>query len=218
MSRTSNRRVALLAELEDRTLLTHTVTTPVPITAQVLAYAKSHLSQQVGDGQCATLAADAVASGGGVPFYQLGPTGSNSNYVWGKLVTTLTSSNGNVKAIVAGDIIQFSNVTTTETTKIVYSNGTTYTSESTQNLAHHTAIVSLVNNSSLPANNMDVLQSNVNGSLKDQVGVVWGGSTTYHITGSNYTETYTYTQNTGTMYVYQPYRNVTTTLPLNGRS
>ena len=52
MSRTSNRRVALLAELEDRTLLTHTVTTPVPITAQVLAYAKSHLGQQVGDGQC----------------------------------------------------------------------------------------------------------------------------------------------------------------------
>ena len=51
MSRTSNRRVALLAELEDRTLLTHTVTTPVPITAQVLAYAKSPLGQQVGDGQ-----------------------------------------------------------------------------------------------------------------------------------------------------------------------
>jgi hypothetical protein len=54
--------------LDERILLSHTVNVPVPINSQVLAFAKSHVNQIVGDGQCATLAQDAVQSANGVPF------------------------------------------------------------------------------------------------------------------------------------------------------
>src|SRR5689334_9418452 len=59
----------------------------VDINTQVLAFAKKNLGKKVGDGECATLASEAVKSAGGVSFSKLGPTGVNANYVWGRKIT-----------------------------------------------------------------------------------------------------------------------------------
>jgi hypothetical protein len=176
--------------------------------AQVLAFAKKNLGKQVGDGQCATLAADAVQAAGGVPFYQLGPTGANANYVWGKLVTTLTTKGGSISSIRAGDIIQFSGVSFTKTI-VTTANGGSYTQYSTYSYAHHTAIVS-----SVSGNTINLLQQNVSApgesasaELKDQTGTIWGKTyTTTQKEAGGKTVTTTYKFNGGTMWVYRPYK------------
>jgi hypothetical protein len=86
------------------------VSTPVDLNTAVLKFAKSKVGTKVGDGECATLADQAVKAGGGKRFNQLGPTGLNADYIWGRKVTTLTTSGGSVASIRPGDIIQFRNV------------------------------------------------------------------------------------------------------------
>jgi hypothetical protein len=186
----------------------------VPINQQVLAYAESHVGQIVGDGQCATLAQDAVQSAHGVPFYQLGPTGQTASYVWGRPVTTLTPSNGNTAAVQPGDILQFNNVTEVDTMTVHYANGRSTTSVSTQAPFHHTAIVSAVGGNA--RNDLQVLQSNVSAyqgeplrvQLQDQGGIYWGGSSTVTTNYPQYgfSITVTHTMTSGSIQVYQPYR------------
>jgi len=207
--------------LEDRTLLSHTINIPVPINSQVLAFAQSHVNKVVGNGQCATLAQDAVQSANGVPFYQLGPSGSNADYVWGKLVDTLTPANGNTAAIAPGDILQFSNVTEVDTMTIRYANGRTSTTVSTQSPAHHTAIVSAVGGNA--RNDLQVLQANVQLSQNeplsmqqaDQGGMYWGGTSTVTTNYPQYgfSITVTHAMTSGVIKVYQPYTNVAIRLP-----
>ncbi len=224
--RSSPRLRPSVSPLEVRSLLSalptlhpHTVQVPVSIAAQVEAFAQSHQLQQVGDGQCATLAADAVASAGGVPWYQLGPTGSNAAYVWGKSVTTLTPSNGNVSGIVPGDILQFTNVVMKDTMTIRYADGHSTTSTLIQSPSHHTAIVGQVESSS-GANNLSVYQSDVVGSNVGQYvvqgGTVFGGTSTvtthYTNQGSITSITVTHTMTQGTIQVYQPYKVVSETV------
>jgi hypothetical protein len=208
--------------LEARDLMSHTVNIPIPVNAQVLAFAKAHVNHIVGDGQCATLAADAVQSAGGVPFWQLGPTGLNSSYVWGKLVATLTPTNGNVSAIAPGDILQFSNVTEKDRMIVRDAHGRVVEDiTTTQMPAHHTAIVSQVGGG-VDKYDIQVLQANVqlwqgeSLSMQHAVqgGIYWGGSNTYathYANGSSITVTHTMTS--GVIKVYQPYKNVTISLP-----
>ena len=118
----------------------------------MLAYAQAHLGQQVGDGQCGTLVAYAYTAAGAVPFYNLGPTGPNDNYVWGNLVATLTAPTSSTAVIQPGDVIQFSNATFVHTT--YGANGSW--SQTTQTAPHHTAIVVSVSGSTI-----NVLQQNV---------------------------------------------------------
>jgi hypothetical protein len=188
----------------------------VPINSQVLAYAQSHVNKIVGDGECATLARYAVQSGHGVPFYQLGPSGLNADYVWGKLVATLTPRNGSTAAIAPGDILQFTNVTEVDTMTVRYANGATSTTVSTQNPTHHTAIVSSVGGNA--RNDLQVLQANVklwDGeplSLQHAVqgGDYWGGTSTVTKNYPQYgfTITVTHTMTSGVIKVYQPYKVV----------
>lgn len=216
-----------LEALETRNLMSATIEVPVAINQQVLSYAEAHVGQIVGDGnpadygQCATLAAMAVKSGGGVPYTQLGPTGLNANYVWGKLVATLTPSNGNTSAIQPGDILQLNNVTEVDTMTIHYANGQTKTETSYQYPFHHTAIVTTVGGNA--GNDIQVLQANVklspNESLTSQQqvqgGDYWGGSSsrTTNYPQYGYSITVTHTMTSGEIEVYQPYENVPLTLP-----
>ncbi len=208
--------------LESRDLMSHTINVAVPINAQVLAYAQAHVNHIVGDGQCATLAQDAVQSAGGVPFYQLGPTGPNASYVWGRPVATLTPGNGNTAGIQAGDILQFTNVTEVDTMIVRDARGQVLQNvTTTRTPAHHTAIVSQVGGD---ANRYDlqVLQANVRLFAGEplpfqqmvQGGTVWGGTstaTTHYANGTSITVTHTMTG--GVIQVYQPYRNVAVSLP-----
>lgn len=213
-----------LESLECRNLMSHTINVAVPINNQVLDFAKAHVGQIVGDGQCATLAAAAVSSGKGTPYYKLGPTGPNADYVWGKLVTTLTPTNGNVSAITPGDILQFSNVTEVDKMTVTYANGSSKTYTSYQYPFHHTAIVSAVGGG-IDKYDLQVLQSNVDLGLKipnasklqleDQGGIYWGGTHTYHIDypSQGFSITYTHSMTSGVIKVYQPYQNITLRVP-----
>ena len=106
---------------------------------------------QDGDGQCATLAVDAEAAAGAKPFYDLGPSGDDVDYVWGNLVATV-GPNGSTAGIAPGDVIQFHDVTTSQT--ITLPNGGTETT--TTEAVHHTAIVV-----SVTGNVITLLQQNV---------------------------------------------------------
>ncbi|MEO6812005.1 MAG: CHAP domain-containing protein, partial [Isosphaeraceae bacterium] len=121
------------------------------LNTRVLSFAKS----KVGDGECATLADEAVRLAGGKRFYQLGSTGSNADYVWGRKITTLTPSSGSISSIKPGDIIQFRNVTFRQDTKITRPSGSTSTSYKTSSYGHHTAVVE-----SVSGNNINLLQQN----------------------------------------------------------
>lgn len=202
--------------LENRAMMTGVLNLQLPINTQVLDFAQAHVAQIVGNGQCATLAQDAVQSANGVPLYQLGPSGPNANYVWGKLVATLTPGNANVAGIQPGDILQFSNVVEVDTMTVHNQNGTTSTSTSYQYPSHHTAIVEVVGGSF--SHDIQVLQANVqdyNGEPiaaqeRVQGGDYWGGSSTYHLNYPQYgfSITVTHAMTSGVIDVYQPYENI----------
>ena len=121
----------------------------------IVNYAKSQLGKKVGDGSCFALAYNAAAAAGAKSCTTLGPTGANANYVWGKLVATLTPTSHSLSALVPGDILQYSNV------KLVYPNG------AWMEATHHTAIVE-----SVSGNTITVLQQNVNGQEWVQQGTL----------------------------------------------
>jgi hypothetical protein len=107
----------------------------------VASWCAAYLGQQVGNGQCADLANQALIANGYETFYQTGgPTGPDSDYVWGQLVATITTANCKTLpagTIQAGDILQFRDVTTVHTT--TYPNGSSSTM--TMTATHHTAVV-----------------------------------------------------------------------------
>jgi len=98
--------------------------------------------------------AEAYKAVGAVPFYQLGPSGADADYVWGSLVTTLTGPGSSTAGIAPGDVIQLRNVTLVHTTH--NPDGSWY--QMTQTAAHHTAIVTSVAGSTI-----NLLQQNVQG-------------------------------------------------------
>jgi hypothetical protein len=205
-----------LEDLEGRALPSLTA---VPINTQVLAYARAHLGQDVGNGECTTLAQFAVQSAGGVPFYQLGPGGPTGNYVWGTPVATLTPSNGSTTAIAPGDILQFSNVVEVSTVTTHYANGASSTYTYTQWAQHHTAIVGALSGNG--SHDIQVYQANFTQTANeplsqvhaDQTGTYWGGtsSITTNYPQNGYSVTVTHSMTAGTIQVYQPYKLVTVT-------
>jgi hypothetical protein len=99
--------------------------------AAVAAYAAGHLGQQVGGGECAHLAVEALRAAGAKFAWLRGPT---ADYAWGHLVSRVRATPGgavfsNPAAVFApGDIIQYHNA--------VFADGTWAT--------HHTAVVAAV--------------------------------------------------------------------------
>lgn len=133
---------------------------------KVLDFVYSHLNTQVGDGQCAALASQALAYAGAKNFDVLGPTGPNADYVWGTPVATLTPTSHSTLVIVPGDIIQFQDVVIV--TQTVYPDGSWTRSE--VDLPHHTAIVTNVfPYTYIPGNTLTIAQQNVNGVMQDQL-------------------------------------------------
>jgi hypothetical protein len=145
----------------------------------VLAYAERHLGTQVGDGQCATLAMQALQSAGAKNNF--GPWGPWANYVWGSLVLEELGGGGGGQAAAGtflnvrpGDVVQFSDA------RFVLN---TPTYSSWQSYPHHTAIIEAY----LGNGQFSILQQNVNGSMKVQRGVIDFAQLT-----------------TGAVWVYQP--------------
>jgi hypothetical protein len=132
---------------------------------RVLNYAKSYLGKKCGTGQCADLADKALRAAGAKTFYQLGPTGSNADYVWGRLVyfkeiwrSGPASGGGETVTrygIHAGDIIQFRNVILKD-------------SSGTRTAQHHTAIVK----ECLSGNRFRILEQNSGGKLYVQERII----------------------------------------------
>lgn len=122
---------------------------------KVLSFAQSHLDQQVGDGECATLAAQALKSANA---RRRGADSPNpGDYVWGRQVLLAdTSTNpptieGKLADLQPGDIIQF---------RDAKFEGRRNRYHYTMTIAHHTAIIESVDPQAVT---IKVLHQNYNG-------------------------------------------------------
>ena len=123
------------------------------INAQVLAFAQRQ-SGRYRDGECWTLVEDSIVRSGGVSSRTQTPRfGTQSDYIWGTLVT--------LGALRPGDVLQFRNYSwrTVTNTRITQSNGDWDTSSSTETRgrSHHSAIVVQVLNSG----GVNVIEQNI---------------------------------------------------------
>ncbi len=124
------------------------------ISSSILNYCTQRIGRKEGDGECWTLAENAVVSSGGQSSRGQTPNfGRSSNYVWGNVVQ--------INALSGGNILQFRNYTWTRTIKVrvTFADGgwTESTNTSSQTRPHHTAIVSVVGSSG----NVEVIEQNV---------------------------------------------------------
>ena len=110
---------------------------PRGLNQKIYNYALNHLGKQVGDGECATLTYNALKTAQAQNFDELGPTGLDADYVWGKLIATITPQQKNLSQVQIGDIVQFRNVSTYK--KITQPDGSWQSG--TDSYVHHTAIV-----------------------------------------------------------------------------
>ncbi len=124
------------------------------INSQVITWAAGKLTQRVGAGECWDLVESAITSSGGVSSTTLGPVGKDKDYVWGTLITPVTS-------LIAGDLLQFSNysmsVQVDETITFLDDSGDTATASNPINRGypHHSAIVESIN-----GNTVTILEQN----------------------------------------------------------
>jgi hypothetical protein len=126
---------------------------------KVLQYARSQMGRQVGNGECWTLADQALRAAGA---HRPGTAGY-ATYVFGKRISR--------RSLQPGDVIQFEGVTFKHTDP----NG----SWSTNSFPHHTAIVV-----SVRGNRITLLNQNVNGNRTVQTTTIsmadfQGGTMTY---------------------------------------
>ena len=114
----------------------------LPVNDKVLDFAKKKLGEQVGNGECWTLANDAILAAGGKssPSYRDSP--AQGDYVWGELILGVSAKGGKQteepgkKAVAAGDIVQFRD------TK--FSGPRPGGGTSSMSAEHHTAVVAAV--------------------------------------------------------------------------
>ena len=125
---------------------------------KVLAFAKKSIGKQIGDGECATLAVEAMKEAGAKPLRDYKDSPKEGDYVWGELVygleiapTLRTESTPVGTTVKPGDIIQFRDAKFSGK-----AGGGTYSSEA----SHHTAVVV---GASKDGKTLEVLQQNVNG-------------------------------------------------------
>jgi hypothetical protein len=151
----------------------------------VLAFAQSHIGQEVGNGQCTDLVDAAYAAAGAESESKLGPTGPDADYVWGTPVDTVTTANHSLAGVLPGDVIQFRDVTLVHTT--TYPDGSWYTTTKTAD--HHTAIVESVSGSTINVLEQNVGSANTPDSVRYTV-----QRGTYDLDDLQ----------SGTMWIYQP--------------
>lgn len=121
-----------------------------PLNAQLLAYCQNRVGKQVGNGQCAELPHQALRQFGAMPYVKDSP--NPGDYVWGRLVATLTPKTiGQAARVLPGDILQYRGVVFEQRTS-------TYWSRSSAD--HHTSVVASVKPGAIT-----VYEQNVNGRL-----------------------------------------------------
>lgn len=129
-------------------------TTGYHLSQVILHYCQNNLNRKVGDGECATLLADAVAAAHAQRFPPFGP---NADYVWGTLVATVLPGNlKQVSAIAPGDMLQLHAVSFAG--KKTFPNGA-WESWSIS-APHHSSVVNRVADHGAL---LEVLEQNVNG-------------------------------------------------------
>lgn len=116
----------------------------LPLNDKVLDFAKKNLGEQVGNGECWTLANDAVLAAGGKSSPHYADSPAKGDYVWGELVYGASAANGKLtedttaakKAVAPGDIVQFRDAKFSGPR----AGGGTYS----MTAVHHTAVVAAV--------------------------------------------------------------------------
>ena len=105
----------------------------------VLIWASGKVGQSVGAGECWDLANSALTKAGAGASSDFGPTGVDSDYIWGDEVSDL-------KDALPGDILQYRDFsqTTTTTTTVVFKDGLEQSNApwTEINRPHHTAVIS----------------------------------------------------------------------------
>jgi hypothetical protein len=103
---------------------------------KVLAFAKSQVGKQVGNGECWTLANEAVKAAGAKSSFDFADAPNKGDYVWGDFVYGLEAKakgeTGALKDVKPGDVVQFRDA------KFVARQGNRTT---TTTASHHTAVV-----------------------------------------------------------------------------
>jgi hypothetical protein len=121
------------------------ITTNQSLNRKVYNYAIAHLGQQIADGECAFLIHNALVAAGAKTSEYFGSTDLNADYVWGKLIATITPQNIDIQGVEVGDIIQFRDVSTYE--KITKPDGSWKTRK--VQYIHHTSIIGEINGNRL---------------------------------------------------------------------
>lgn len=155
---------------------------PRGLNQKIYNYALNHLGKQVGDGECATLTYNALKTAQAQNFDELGPTGLDADYVWGKLIATITPQQKNLSQVQIGDIVQFRNVSTYK--KITQPDGSWQSW--TDSYVHHTAIVA-----GISGHQIFLLQQNVGNDPQRQKTVQKGQIDVDSL-------------QTGTLWIYRP--------------
>ena len=106
------------------------------IAQEVMAYATQRMGTRHGNGECFTLADDALKKAGAKSAADFGTVTENADYVWG------TPVKGDVKP---GDLIQFRNYQYVRTIRTTNSDGSWSEKDEKEGRPHHTAIVEQVN-------------------------------------------------------------------------
>ena len=119
--------------------------TTLSLNRKVYNYAIAHLGQQIADGECAFLIHNALVAAGARTSEHFGSTDLNADYVWGKLIATITPQNIDIQGVEVGDIIQFRDVSTYE--KITKPDGSWKTRK--VQYTHHTSIIGEINGNHL---------------------------------------------------------------------
>ena len=126
--------------------------------SKVIGFARKSIGNQVGDGECATLATEAFKEAGAKGHGEYKDSPKDGDYVWGALVygleiapTLRTESTPVGTTVKPGDIIQFRDAKFAGK-----QGGGTYSSEA----PHHTAVIISVGKD---GRTIEVLQQNVNG-------------------------------------------------------
>ena len=102
--------------------------------AAVAKFAKAKLGEKVGDGECATLVAQALEAAGAKTTGDYGVSGDDADYVWGTPVENPADAK-------PGDIVQYRDAVFVSKTTRKLPDGGTRTTTATRTVAHHTSIV-----------------------------------------------------------------------------
>lgn len=123
-----------------------------PLNEKIVAYCEAQMGRQVGTGQCADLAQQALLSFGAADRSSRAPDAPNpGDYVWGRRVATLAAGRQDTSAILPGDVVQYRDVVFEHRTRFGWSQS---------RAAHHTSIVAAVRPGTIT-----VYEQNVSGRM-----------------------------------------------------